>query len=424
MSKKKSLYSEVHDIQSLKKAWAQVYENSLTSASKETKSSVREFKLNEHANLYKIRRELRKGKFSFDGVKGIGIKKSKKNGMPRPIVSSPPAIRVVQRSILDVLQNKRPVKKFLDVPYSFGAIRSKGVPNAIYAVVEAIKNGATHYIKSDIVSFFARIERSRVINILSENFIGQKQFIDLIDQATNLEVQNLIELEKRYGKDFKQLFLFADVGTPQGCCLSPLFGNILLYDFDMAMNSRDIICLRYLDDLIVLGRSLRAVKAAFRNANRLLSLLGLEAYDPEKDKSKASQGALDKPFEFLGVEFHGKNIRPASKARSKLLKEIDDLINESVTLNFSQVTNGSQEDRSFVKTLYQIHNKVKGWGNQYYFCNDKAVWGSLDSEIDIRIRGYLDHHFASMRRLNEQQQRRRQFGVHLLVDSKSDPVVW
>jgi RNA-directed DNA polymerase len=424
MSKKKTLYSEVHDIQTLKKAWTQIYENSLTSASEKTKSSVQEFKLNEHANLYKIRLELRKGKFSFDGVKGIGVKKAKKKGAPRPVVLSPPVIRVVQRSILDVLQNKPQVKKFLDVPYSFGAIRSKGVPNAIHAVVDAIKNGATHYIKSDIASFFTRIERSKVINILSESFVGQQQFIDLIEQATNLEVQNLVELEKRYGIDFKQLFIFADVGTPQGCCLSPLFGNILLYDFDMAMNSGDIICLRYLDDLIILGPSLRAVKAAFRKAIELLSSLGLEAYDPEKDKNKACQGSLEKPFEFLGVEFHGKNIRPAAKARSKLLKEIDDLISESIALNFSSIMNGSQEDRSLVKTLYQMHNKVKGWGNQYYFCNDKAVWGSLDSEIDMRIRKYLDHHFATMRRLDEQQQRRRQLGVHLLVDSKSEPIIW
>ena len=123
------------------------------------------------------------------------------------------------------------------------------------------------------------------------------------------------------------------------------------------------------------------------------------------------------------MEFHNQNIRPAQKSRKKLLNGIDEIIKESIKTDFSQVKNGSKEDQSLTKTLYQIHNKVKGWGNQYYFCNDKAVWGSMDAEIDQRIRGYLERHFATMKKL-EQAHKRRQLGVHLLVDSKSEPIMW
>ncbi len=84
-----------------------------------------------------------------------------------------------------------------------------------------------------------------------------------------------------------------------------------------------------------------------------------------KDTAKASRGSVGNVFEFLGVEFQGKNIRPAHKARKKLLDGIDDIIKESVKVDFSQVSNGSEEDQSLVKMLYLIHNKVKGWGNQY-----------------------------------------------------------
>jgi len=294
---------------------------------------------------------------------------------------------------------------------------------AIHAAIEAIKKGATHYIKSDIASFFTKIERSKVIDILSKLSPNDSRFLEIVDQATNLEVQNLTELEKKYGSTFKEHFIFDDVGIPQGCCLSPLFGNILLYNFDIEMNSSDIVCLRYLDDFILFGPSLKAVKAAFRKALKILQPLGLTAYDPEKDKDKASQGTVEAPFEFLGVEFNSKMIRPAQKSRNNLLKKIDSLINQSKALNFAKITSGIKEDWSLVKTLYQIHNIVKGWGNQYYFCNDKTLWGSLNSEINIRIRKYLNHHFTTMRKL-DQSQKRRQLGIHLVNDSKSEPIIF
>jgi hypothetical protein len=244
-----------------------------------------------------------------------------------------------------------------------------------------------------------------------------------LDSATNLEVENLAALEKKYGASFKDQFIFNDVGTPQGCCLSPLFGNILLYDFDEQMNHGDIVCLRYLDDFIILGPTLKAVNAAFARAINILKPLGLTAYDPATQKNKAGRDAIANGFEFLGVEFHGKNIRPAQKARQKLLDGIQILISESMKVDFAGVQNGAQEDRSMISTLHEIHNKIKGWGNQYYFCNEPAIWGSLDAEIDARIRKYLDATYARMRSM-ERIQKRRQLGVHLLIDSKSNPIKW
>jgi hypothetical protein len=149
----------------------------------------------------------------------------------------------------------------------------------------------------------------------------------------------------------------------------------------------------------------------------------LTAYNPEKNRDKASQGSIKNSFDFLGIQFHGNNIRPSIASRRKLLQVIDDLIKESIKIDFSKIMNGSKEDFSLTKISYQIHNKVKGWGNQYYFCNDLQLWKSLDAEINIRIRKHLDHHFASMRKL-DQVQKRRQLGIHLLIDSKSEPIIW
>jgi hypothetical protein len=423
MAKAKSLYTTVHEIEGLKDSWEKIFANGLNSSSKHTKQSVKDFKAREHSNLYAIRRELRKRTFAFSGISGIGAKKPGKKGAPRPIVLSPPPVRIVQRRLLDVLQSKPAIKKFLEVKSSFGAIEKKGVPLAIEAVVSAINGGAAYYIKSDIASFFTKVSRPQVLNMIAGCFPGEKEFINLLDSATNLEVENLAALEKKYGASFKDQFIFNDVGTPQGCCLSPLFGNILLYDFDEQMNHGDIVCLRYLDDFIILGPTLKAVNAAFARAINILKPLGLTAYDPATQKNKAGRDAIANGFEFLGVEFHGKNIRPAQKARQKLLDGIQILISESMKVDFAGVQNGAQEDRSMISTLHEIHNKIKGWGNQYYFCNEPAIWGSLDAEIDAMIRKYLDATYARMRSM-ERIQKRRQLGVHLLIDSKSNPIKW
>ena len=49
-------------------------------------------------------------------------------------------------------------------------------------------------------------------------------------------------------------FQSGDIGVAQGNSLSPLLGNLLLKDFDSAMNSLpNIRCIRFIDDFIILG---------------------------------------------------------------------------------------------------------------------------------------------------------------------------
>jgi hypothetical protein len=325
---------------------------------------------------------------------------------------------------LDVLQSKKEIRKFLEVPTSYGAIEKKGVPEAIINAAKILKTGSTYYIKSDIASFFTKVPRPLVLNEIRSLFPNQDRFLSLIERATNLEVENLNELERDYGQEFKNLFIFDTVGTPQGCSLSPLFGNIVLYGFDKSMNYGDIHCLRYLDDFIIFGPSLRSVNFAFKKAQRILSKLGLCAYDPQVEKEKAGKGEISKSFEFLGIEFVGKIIRPSSKSRKKLLSAIEGMIKEGIKTDYSKIENGSMEDRSFIKVAINIHNKIKGWGNQYYFCNDKALWGSLDAQINSILLDFSQQYYAQKRRLKDKNHQRRHFGVHLLIDSKQKPITW
>ena len=324
MTRQDRLYDRIRNKNSLRKAWAKIYENGKQSDSEETRNLVNEYKQNEEENLKQLSNKLRKKIFNFGTARGVaGRKKGNEDGRKkskklRPIVSASIEARVVQRAILDELSSRKEIKKYFFVPSSFGAIPNKGVPEAIRATVLAIQGGAKYYIKSDIADFFTKIPRPYVVGKIS-GFWNDDDFSQLLEKATNIEIDNLADLERKHGAEFRDKFIFDKTGTPQGCCLSPLIGNVLLHEFDAEMNSQDITCLRYLDDFIIMGPTYGEVRGAYKKAQRLLGKHGLQAYDLEPQSDKASQGTVDKAFEFLGVEFRDKLIRPSSASRKRLV---------------------------------------------------------------------------------------------------------
>lgn len=95
-----------------------------------------------------------------------------------------------------------------------------------------------------------------------------------------------------------------------------------MHEFDEQMNTEDITCLRYLDDFIIMWPTYKSVHGAFyKKAHKLLSKQKLEAYDLETRPDKAAQGTVNE-FEFLGIEFRDKLIRPSSASRKKLIMSI------------------------------------------------------------------------------------------------------
>lgn len=414
---------EVRTYKRLKNAWREVYAKGSKSDSRDTRAEVEIFKEKEDTNLRTIASKLQKGTFKFLPAKAITIKKPGKKDL-RPIVLANVEARIVQRSILDTLQSKESIRKYLDIPTSFGAIEGKGVFHAIDAAVESIKGGATYYIKSDIKSFFTKIPLPTVINTIRES-IDDKSFIELLEKATNLEIANLHQIKKAD----RHYFDFDEIGTPQGCCLSPLMGNILLHKFDIEMNNGDIKCLRYLDDFIIFAPNERAANAALKRALNLLSEHKLSAYDPKTDPKKASAGHVQSKFEFLGIEFDNRVLRPSAANCNKIVNGISKLFKESMDVNFSGIEDHSKEDFSMVKTFLRVHNKLKGWGNQYFFCNDPRIFGTIDKLVDEKITLYRSRYIQKLRHLeslpnNGWKKKRRQLGIHLLTDSNSRPIKW
>lgn len=303
---------------------------------------------------------------------------------PRPLVIASVEARIVQRAILEVLQELPGIKGRVLAPTSFGAIKERGVPMAVTYAYMAAEKGAAYYIRSDIDAFFRNIPRAYVVDrVRLAAGVTDKVFLRLLSEATSVELDNLDALGK-----WGDLFPTYELGVAQGCALSPLLGNVLLADFDREMNAGSSLTLRYVDDFIILAQNEKDAWRAFRKAGALLRRLGLRAYDPRTEVSKASHGDTARGFEFLGCEVTPGFLRPTGKARGKLLDRIDAKLDESRRA-MREPSVLFQRKLSVAQTLSWLGEVVRAWGNQYSFCNGDQWFEELDRRIEKRILAYL-----------------------------------
>ena len=169
-----------------------------------------------------------------------------------------------------------------------------------------------------------------------------------------------------------------------------------------------------------------SVRKAFAAGQSRLSRLGLIAYDPAKNPEKAEAGEFKSGLQFLGCEIRPGFVRPSKGSRKRLLDSIEALFAKSAS-SMAEPHRLADAKLSLVETLRKANNVIKGWGNQYAFCNDRELMGALDSKINPLIDRYLDSYIKrrdGTDKANYNKERRRLMGIHLLTDSKRDPIIW
>ena len=283
---------------------------------------------------------------------------------------------MVARALLDVIQASPGVAaSFQATPTSFGGLPGRGVEQAIATAVDAVGRGAVFYVRSDIADFFRAIPRERALGSLAAlaGELADPRLHRLLDLATRTELDNLAALGERAA-----LFPDRDTGVAQGSSLSTLLGNVLLRTFDEAMNGRGIACLRYVDDLLLLGPRPAHVHKAFASASRRLAALGLRAYDPEKDPGKAAAGHAAGGIEWLGCEIKGGLVRPGTRSRRALIARVERILGES-----ERTVGGASS------AIAAVEEALAGFRGAYGFCATPEVFASLDAQIGRRVERYF-----------------------------------
>ncbi len=393
-----------------------IYENARSSQSSETRRDVAKFAETSDASLNRIQRQLNLNSFVFEPATGVPIRKKGKNSK-RPLVVAPIESRIVQRAIHDVLLSIPEIQRYAENPYSFGGVKKNrgraGVPGAIEAVVQAIEAGARFVIQSDISSFFTKIPKPAVTQIVT-NVAQDSEFVTLFKHAITVELENLADLAAD-----ADLFPLYEIGVAQGCSLSPLLGNMLLSDFDQQMNSRRCTCLRYVDDFIILAPNNIEAEREFSLGASLLKLHGLQISGEKTFKGRVLNG-----FEFLGIEINNGVISPSRASRKRLLNKVNKALQSSIAGFYEHEKSGRLSPQlSLTRTLTEVSGIVQGWGKQYYFCNDKNLLRQLDSKLDSMFGHYLGT-YAKVSKPTGQIQRRQLLGIPLLEQLASKPFKW
>jgi hypothetical protein len=164
-------------------------------------------------------------------------------------------------------------------------------------------------------------------------------------------------------------------------------GNVLLRDFDRAMNGRGITCIRYIDDFLILGPSRKAVTKAFEAARRMLSALDLDAYDPLTRPDKASTGPVCDGFEFLGCSIDGSLVQPSRKARERLLERVRGLLDEGRRTMTKASKGRVRYGSGAVQTVDAVNRTVKGWAEAFAFCNARQGMEEVDAASGRAVLG-------------------------------------
>jgi RNA-directed DNA polymerase len=413
----KSLTEQVREIQTLGRAWRVIYENGRSSQSLETRREIEEFASNAISRLTRIQRQLNRNTFRFAPAKGVAMRKPGKRSI-RPIVIAPVESRIVQRAIHDTLLKIPSIRQYAEDPFSFGGVRraegqtTAAVPAAIQAVLEAIEHGANYVIRSDITSFFACIPKSTVTAMV-EQCTMDAEFMDLFREAIAVELRNLSAL-----RQWSAEFPIHEIGVAQGNSLSPLLGNILLYDFDLQMNAGDSRCLRYVDDFMILAQSRQAAEHQFSRAIEMLRRHCFTVND------KTLRASVNRPFTFLGIDFSNGAIRPSEKSRKRLLTRVSNVLNAGACAFHShKKTHTIARSESLIRTLYEVSGIVAGWGKHYSFCNEKNIFRQLDDQLSVMLRKYLGSYGDAANR-TDSMGRRHLLGVPLLEELVSRPLSW
>lgn len=412
-----TLYTRVRERQVLLKAWRVIKANAERSGNKQSRLDAQKFDENLPANIENIQRRLQKGAFKFAPALGVAVPKGNGKIGKRAIVIAPVGDRVVQRAILDVLYQHCPsadLRAVLQTPTSVGGVPGRGIGHALALIEGAEDGGAQFAIRSDIRNFFPSFPKPEVMTFLREQ-ITDTAFVDLFERAISVELANRGAL----GADAELFPLGAD-GVAQGSPLSVLAGNIVLRNFDAELNQRDVICVRYIDDFLILAKNGKAAGKALEAGLAVLKSLNLEAYDPQTSPEKAWSGPISTGFDFLGYRIVKGLNPPSAQSRDKLLANVAAELAEGKKWIGRTLKEGLPQTKRiqcYIQTLTQIDGMLRGWAGAFQHSRSTQSFTDLDRRIDEQILSF-ESWFEQAIRGQPANFYRRALGVRLLSDSE------
>ena len=202
----------------------------------------------------------------------------KKSGGYRHLVNLTVTDKVLQRAVLNVLDN---VFDPLFLPCSYGYRKGRSTADAVETICAHRDAGFVWVLDADIDECFDSLDHALLMAFIRE-------------QVHDPIVLRLIAGWLRVGRRDPDIAR----GIPLGAVISPLLCNVYLHRLDVALVSAGWLLVRYADDFVVLCRTEEEARAARSDAAAALASIKLQL-----EPRKTAVTNFEAGFDYLGVHF-------------------------------------------------------------------------------------------------------------------------
>ncbi|CCO07550.1 group II intron reverse transcriptase/maturase [Desulforamulus hydrothermalis] len=370
MKKWYSLIDKVYRIENLEKAYKAVRANK--GAPGADGVTVKAYGENLEERLSQLHYELKTGTYEPQPVLRVEIPKP--DGSKRPLGIPTVKDRVVQQALLNILQ---PIFEPDFHPSSYGYRPNRSCHQAVAKAEMFInKYGLEHVVDMDLSKCFDRLDHELILKGVARK-VSDGKVLKLISKFLTAGVMKDGAWEG------------TDLGSPQGGVISPLLTNIYLDHFDQAMKNKGIRIVRYADDILIFGKTLKEAKQYKRIATEILE--GELKLTVNREKTHITN--VSKGVAYLGFIIRSKFI----SINPKKIKSIKDKIKKLTPRNHGM---------NIEEMIRRLNPVLRGWSNYFRVANCKKIVEQLMEWIRRRLRMKQMREWKSWKQLHKALRRR------------------